>query len=49
MKFLRQFSVVHTDRLLFRTVLVTWGVVFLLLPGIFSGIFGIVLVGLFVV
>ena len=37
---------VHTSGLLFRTVLVAWGDVFLLLVGIFSSISGIVLVGL---
>ena len=40
---------VHTSGLLFRTVLVAWGDVFLLLVGIFSSLSGIVLVGLFVV
>ena len=39
----------HTSGILFRTVLVTRRDMFLLLAGIFSGIFGIVLVGLFVV
>ena len=37
---------VHTSGILFRTVLVVWRDVFLLLVGIFSGILGIVLVGL---
>ena len=40
---------VHTSGLLFRTVLVAWGDVFLLLVGIFSGRLGVALVGLFVV
>ena len=38
---------VQTSGLLFCTVLVAWGDVFLLLVGIFSGILEIVLVGLF--
>ena len=40
---------VHTSSLLFRTVLVAWGDVFLLLVGIFSGRLGVAPVGLFVV
>ena len=40
---------VHISRLLFRTVLVAWGDVFIILVGSFSGILGIALVSLFVV
>ena len=40
---------IHTSGFLFRTLLVAWGDVFLLLVGTFSGALGIVLVGLFVV
>lgn len=39
----------QADGLLFRTALVIMGDVFLLLAGTFSGIFGIVLAGLFFV
>ena len=49
MKFFRWFSVVHTSGFLFRTVLVAWGDVFLLLVGIFSDILETALVGHFVV
>ena len=41
--------VVHTSGVFFRTALVTWRDVFLLLVGISSGLLGTVLVGLFVV